>query len=202
LGISNGGSVKPTTANVPPTADAGHNQQVQEGAVVRLDGTASTDSDGIITSYLWKQTAGPSVTLSSKAAQKPTFKAPSVSKDTKLTFSLVVSDNHGASSAPDTVNVLVNNVNDVSHTPTFEELIADVKKMHLLHGAERPLISSLKQAKPLLDDNNTHNDKADCGKLHAFTNKVSIMEKKDRLTSGRASELRQIAQEIESYLAC
>ena len=37
----------------PPTADAGPNQTVVEGATVQLDGSASDDSDGTIASFQW-----------------------------------------------------------------------------------------------------------------------------------------------------
>ena len=39
--------------NVAPTADAGPNQTVVEGATVQLDGSDSDDSDGTIASFQW-----------------------------------------------------------------------------------------------------------------------------------------------------
>jgi hypothetical protein len=57
--------------NQAPTANAGPDQTVNEGATVTLDGSNSTDPDGSITSYLWTQTAGTSVTLSDATAAKP-----------------------------------------------------------------------------------------------------------------------------------
>jgi hypothetical protein len=112
-------SASPTTANGgggnnnnnnPPTANAGPDQTVHEHDLVTLDGSRSTDSDGgTIASYTWKQTAGPSVELNTDRPAQPTFIVPQVSQDTTLTFSLVVTDNNGASSAPDTVNILVKN---------------------------------------------------------------------------------------------
>lgn len=41
------------TEGNPPAAEAGANQQVLAGDTVTLDGSASTDSDGTITKYLW-----------------------------------------------------------------------------------------------------------------------------------------------------
>ena len=97
--------------NQTPTANAGADQPVNEGVLVTLDGTASFDPDGTIASYTWIQTAGTGVTLSSAAASKPTFTAPSVGPAGEvLTFSLVVTDNAGAASAADTVDVVVNDV--------------------------------------------------------------------------------------------
>ena len=71
----------------------------------------STDSDGTVDSYLWTQTEGPPVTLDDATAAQPTFTAPLVDAagDT-LVFSLVVTDNDGAASAPDTVQIIIENV--------------------------------------------------------------------------------------------
>jgi hypothetical protein len=44
--------------NEAPSANAGIDQIVNEDRIVRLNGTASRDPDGNITSYLWRQTAG------------------------------------------------------------------------------------------------------------------------------------------------
>lgn len=109
---SGGGGSTPTpppTVNTPPTANAGSAQTVNSSALVTLNGTASTDSDGTIASYAWTQTAGtPAITLSSSTASQPTFTAPAVAAATTFTFSLTVTDNRGASSAASTVNVTVN----------------------------------------------------------------------------------------------
>jgi hypothetical protein len=91
-------------ANHIPVASAGPTQTVASAAPVTLDGTASTDADGDPLTYLWTQTAGPAVTLSSSTAAKPSFTAPAGA--TSLTFSLVVSDGK-ASSAPSSVVVTV-----------------------------------------------------------------------------------------------
>jgi Tol biopolymer transport system component len=105
--------------NQPPTANAGSDQTVNEGDSVTLDGSASSDPDGTIVSYAWKQIAGPAVTLSDPKAQKPTFTAPDVdSAGATLTFGLTVTDNGGATSTQaDTVNINVNNV-VVNQPPT------------------------------------------------------------------------------------
>jgi len=56
-GITNSDTVVVTVvaANVAPIANAGDNKNIREGESVLLDGSASTDSDGSIASYLWKE---------------------------------------------------------------------------------------------------------------------------------------------------
>ncbi|MBW2059720.1 MAG: hypothetical protein JRJ26_19715, partial [Deltaproteobacteria bacterium] len=70
--------VNVTSVNVPPTADAGPDQTVNEGATVVLDGSGSSDSDDGIASYLWEQIGGTPVTLSDPATARPTFVTPPV----------------------------------------------------------------------------------------------------------------------------
>ena len=95
--------------NVAPTANAGTNQTVTSGVTVTLNGSASNDPDGSIASYAWTQTAGtPAVTLANGVTAQPTFVAPTVAAASTLTFSLVVTDNLGATSPASTVNVTVN----------------------------------------------------------------------------------------------
>jgi hypothetical protein len=101
-------------ANTPPTANAGPNQTVDEGASVTLNGSGSADSDGTIAAnaYAWTQTdsTGITATLTGANTVNPTFTAPAVTGRTVLRFSLVVTDDDGANSDADTVNVTVNNV--------------------------------------------------------------------------------------------
>jgi hypothetical protein len=105
-----GGGGNNPPANVAPTANAGPAQTVSAGATVTLNGTGSSDSDGTIATYAWTQTLGGSVILSSTSATQPTFVAPAVTTATQLRFSLVVTDNDGASSGAATVNITVNPV--------------------------------------------------------------------------------------------
>jgi phage tail protein X len=93
--------------NLAPTADAGSAQSVNQGDTVTLDGSLSDDPEGEIAAYLWKQIAGPAVTLSDPAAVQPTFTAPSVGlAGGSLTFQLTVTDSGGLE-ATDTCNVNV-----------------------------------------------------------------------------------------------
>jgi K319-like protein len=82
-----------------PIANAGPNQIVNQGAIVTLDGTRSYDPNGgTIVAYSWVQTAGIPISLTGAGTATPTFVAPSVAADTILAFSLVVTNNNGATS--------------------------------------------------------------------------------------------------------
>ncbi len=95
----------PPPANVSPTANAGPDQTVAVDVLVTLNGGGSTDSDGTVASYAWTQTAGTAAVLDVAAPSMPTFTSPVVVADEVLTFSLVVTDNDGATSAADTVDI-------------------------------------------------------------------------------------------------
>jgi hypothetical protein len=96
------------STNFPPVASAGSAQTVLGGVTVTLNGSASNDPDGSIAGYAWTQTAGTAVTLSNAASAQPTFTAPLPTASTSLSFSLVVTDNRGATSAASAVSITVN----------------------------------------------------------------------------------------------
>jgi hypothetical protein len=84
--------------NQPPIANAGQTQTVRPGARVMLDGTGSSDEDGAIVSYRWKQLSGKPVVLSEPAAVAPSFLAPVLDGDAQedvLVFQLFVTDAGG-----------------------------------------------------------------------------------------------------------
>jgi hypothetical protein len=104
-------TVKVKNVNHQPVAHAGPDQIVNEGAMVTLNGTASSDSDEDDLSYLWTQLNGTSVVLSNNSGAITTFAAPSVnSSGATLAFQLTVDDGHGANGT-DTVDIAVENVN-------------------------------------------------------------------------------------------
>ena len=111
--ISGGTSLAPT--NNPPVADAGPVQTVNEGDLVTLDGSASSDLDNDPLTYLWIQTSGTGVSLSNPNSAKPTFTAPQVNSDTGLTFHLTVDDGKGGSSS-DAVTITIKDVSAGSFT--------------------------------------------------------------------------------------
>jgi hypothetical protein len=100
--------VNVTGDNDPPTANAGGDQTVLEKSTVTLDGSNSFDPDDSIDSYRWKQVAGPAVTLSDPAIDRPIFEAPGFDESGELVFELTVTDSGGLQSS-DSTTVSVSN---------------------------------------------------------------------------------------------
>ena len=96
------------SANTPPTADAGSNQTVTEGATVMLSGTASDDDpEDTSLTYSWTHTSGPAVTLTGSATATPSFTAPNVGETRDIVLTLTVTDS-GSLTGTDTVTITVN----------------------------------------------------------------------------------------------
>ena len=97
--------------NYPPVADAGADFSVDEGQLVTLDGTASSDPDGDSISYSWAQLpGGTAVSLSGANTATPSFTSPSVAPGGEtLSFELTVTA--GGDTRTDTVSVTVVNIN-------------------------------------------------------------------------------------------
>ena len=103
-----------TGANDAPTANAGTDATVAEGASVTLDGTGSSDPDASTTlTYSWARKAGETdnaVTLTNADKASASFTAPNdIAADATLTFVLTVSD--GTASATDEVVITVTGAN-------------------------------------------------------------------------------------------
>ncbi|MGQ0591587.1 MAG: PKD domain-containing protein, partial [Gammaproteobacteria bacterium] len=77
----------------------GPDQTVRGGTTVTLDGTASSDSDGTIAASAWRQTAGTPVTLAGADRATASFSSPLVNTEETLMFTLIVTDDGGASAA-------------------------------------------------------------------------------------------------------
>ncbi|RYY64194.1 MAG: hypothetical protein EOO12_10310, partial [Chitinophagaceae bacterium] len=99
--LSNG-----TGANTPPVANAGTDKTITlPTSSTSLNGSG-TDGDGTVTGYTWSQVSGPNTaTFSSRTAAAPTVSG--LVQGTYV-FALLVTDNGGAGSTPDQVNVFVN----------------------------------------------------------------------------------------------
>jgi hypothetical protein len=95
-------------ANVPPVANAGSNQMIiLPTSTATLNGTASYDTDGVISSYQWTQVSGPAIsTLSSSTTAAVTA---SNLRAGNYVYLLTVRDNNNAT---DTATVRVSVVDN------------------------------------------------------------------------------------------
>lgn len=100
--------------NDPPVADAGPDQSIEcsspDGALATLDGSGSFDPDGEIVEYFWTNSLG------TADGPTPTIALPIGTETTTL----VVTDDEGAESEPDTVDISVQDT-----VPPEVELTAD-----------------------------------------------------------------------------
>jgi hypothetical protein len=94
-----------TTAG--PEADAGSDQEVNEGVTVLLNGDDSSPDDDNL-SFEWTQVepSPPTIVLSGAGTSQASFTAPQVEADTPFVFELKVTDENGGSDS-DSVEVLV-----------------------------------------------------------------------------------------------
>jgi hypothetical protein len=119
---SDSATVTISSANVPPTADAGVDQGSFVGDTIMLDGSASSDADlDAIASYVWGFTSQPvgSVTSMSGAnSALPTFigDVPGI-----YVAQLMVNDGY-ADSTPDEVNIAVVTVDAYAEALTVESI--------------------------------------------------------------------------------
>ncbi|MBN2581633.1 MAG: hypothetical protein JXL80_01095, partial [Planctomycetes bacterium] len=119
-----------TGANEPPVADAGEDQYPEDAdgnnsETVTLDGSGSSDSDGTIVSYLWKE--GTTQIATGQTAQV------SLAVGTH-TITLAVEDDDGAT-ADDTVTVTVMEADVVETTFTLELSVDDASATTAESGA-------------------------------------------------------------------
>lgn len=102
--------------NEPPRVIAESNRIVTSGATVVLDASQSSDPDGRVVKYNWKQTAGPTVVLKGVTAPVLSFVAPRVAQTTTLTFDITAQDDDSAASSS-SVSVVVMGTSGVPGAP-------------------------------------------------------------------------------------
>ncbi|MDP2338746.1 MAG: PKD domain-containing protein, partial [Bacteroidota bacterium] len=103
--------IKVLQVNKKPVAFAGGDQTVNEGSIVQLDGSLSSDGDNEPITFKWIVPS--KVVLSSSTVSKPTFTAPLVQRDSVFIISLVVNDGK-LNSDTDKVSINVKNLNILS----------------------------------------------------------------------------------------
>ena len=98
-----------TTANVPPVANAGADQNVLTTSTVDLNGSASSDADGDFLTYSWaffNKPGGSSATISN-----PTNVSPSFDPDVDGEYIVRLTVNDGQNSAFDDVTIISTTAN-------------------------------------------------------------------------------------------
>jgi len=88
--------------NLPPAANSGQDRNItlepdQENISITLDGSGSSDDDGNVVSYIWDGTPDPEDIINPEVILTPG----------EYVFTLTVTDDDGAVSAPDTVQIIV-----------------------------------------------------------------------------------------------
>ena len=142
-----GGSDAPTTPDTPttppaptnaaPNAVAPANFSVSPSSSVTLDGSQSND-DNAITTFLWEQTSGDTVTLSNAETSTATFTAPALAagETRELVFRLTVTDAQGET---DNASVTVT-VTSPPSTPSGQTTLTGVATYDLVpHTASNAL---------------------------------------------------------------
>lgn len=127
-----------TNTNVPPVARTGPDQVAGRGAIVTLDGSDSSDPDGVPLQYLWTQTGGPAVSLPNATSPALTFTAPATGGVT-LTFALTVSDGVHTS-APADVEVIIHPILTLSGNAQGAGLNGAVTWRQACSGSNRLLV--------------------------------------------------------------
>jgi hypothetical protein len=126
-----------TVTNEPPTSAAGIDQSARLGDTVTLDGTSSFDDNTLSTNlfYSWTLT---SIPLGSNAElDTPMDATPSFEIDVLGAYEaeLVVTDEGGLSSIPDTVIVSINNLAPTSDAGNDQLVIVGTGEQVLLDGS-------------------------------------------------------------------
>ncbi|MCF6199612.1 MAG: PKD domain-containing protein, partial [Hyphomicrobiaceae bacterium] len=131
-------------ANSPPTANAG-DDQTSLNATTTLDGSGSSDPEGLDLTYAWTQVDNrpPAVMLLGATRVNPVFSTPRATAEVQtLIFQLIVSDGVN-DSAPDTVTVTIPADTDDNDAPVAnagpDQTVAEEVRVNLTgHGSSDP----------------------------------------------------------------
>ena len=104
----------PPQSNTAPEAIITGPTSVGAGAEVTVDASSSTDAEGATLSFVWEQTSGPAVELSSTDADSVSFTAPNLAEASAVSLQVEVSDGSLSSTAVIEVSVAANNPPSVS----------------------------------------------------------------------------------------
>ena len=93
---------------VLPRANAGPDQEVNEGDIVSLNGDDSSDPDDDNLSFMWTQveSSSPAIVLNGADTSQASFTAPQVEADTSFVFELTVTDENDGSDS-DSVEITI-----------------------------------------------------------------------------------------------
>ncbi|ANU06978.1 PKD domain-containing protein [Paraurantiacibacter namhicola] len=92
-------NLSPAAANNPPVADAGADRTASANSSVTIDASGSTDSDGTIVGYSWRQVSGTSTSISNPSSAQATVSTPPASGSPQaLVYEVTVTDDDGATS--------------------------------------------------------------------------------------------------------
>lgn len=121
-----------TWQNEPPTAVVSPDyMEATEGTLVTMDGSASTDSDDGIASYLWSQVEGDPVSLSDPTSAVTAFTAPKTEPQGKnIKLKLTVKDHGGLQGSADSSVYIIQN--SLSNNPPAVDFSYESKKKFIM----------------------------------------------------------------------
>ncbi len=122
FGANNSRTVE-VVINNPPIVDAGVNQDITEGLIVSLSGTASDADQGDSLTYEWSHDGSVAITLDDPSSPSTWFEAPGVHSDTTVTLTLTVHD--GVTSSDDTVEVTILDTGNAPFVTTWQTTSAN-----------------------------------------------------------------------------
>jgi hypothetical protein len=121
--------------NLPPSADAGADQQVILGATVVLNGSESSDPDGQIISWNWTCISHPGIVINNRNSSSPSFIPEEAGS---YIFTLMVTDDNSSTSTPDEVVIVVESppVNSIPVAVAGDDLWGYTGDLITLDGSE------------------------------------------------------------------